>query len=58
MPVESFHCQIQAETLPPTLDWLEAQIIQQLPPRAELLQWAIVSTEASLMKIEGSLVLK
>ncbi len=56
MPSAAFHCDIQVEAMPPKLEWLEAQIKKQLPPQTRLLQWAIVSTENNLLKIEGSLI--
>lgn len=54
--VETFRLQFTADTMPPSVDWVEAQLAEKLPSGAQVLQWAIVKAnpESREVWIEGS----
>ena len=58
MRVETFRHPCQAETLPPTLDWMEETVQQLLPEGSQVLQWAIVSSnpQTAALWVEGSYI--
>jgi hypothetical protein len=58
MKVETFQHRCQAESLPPTLEWVSLAVEQALPKKSRILQWAIVKSNPKTRElwIEGSYI--